>query len=77
MATRNHTHPAAQRDDAASIFYILSIVAQGLEADEITRFSAQRLLKGRDEVTRLILFHVGFQKAITKAVRERAAELVS
>jgi hypothetical protein len=77
MATRNHIHPAAQRDDAASVFYILGLVAEGLEPDEITRFSAERLLKGRDEVTRMILFHVAFGKKITEAMRERAIELVA
>jgi hypothetical protein len=76
MVTRNHIHPAAQRDDVASVFYIVSLVAQGLEPDEITRFSAERLLKGRDEVTRMILFHVAFGKKITERIREQAESLV-
>lgn len=69
-------HPAAQNDDLASVFYILSLVAEGMEPDEITRFSAERLLKGRDEITRLVLFHVAFGKPLTKRIREAAATLV-
>ena len=70
------THPAAHADDAASVFYILSLVAEGLEPDEVTRFSAERLLKGRDEVTRMILFHVAFGKPIKPRLRVAAAALV-
>ena len=72
-----NAHPAAHRDDAASVFYILSLVAEGLEPDEITRFAAERLLKGRDEATRLVLFHVAFKKKITEGLRKMAADLVA